>query len=206
MPFLRRSRERGGAGDGDRWLVVGLANPENEYGGTRHNVGADAVRALSGRLGKTLDLNRRVRCHVAEVTHDAARVVLAVPTGYMNECGGPVQQAAAWFKVTSERLVVVHDDIDVAFATLRLKKGGGTAGHNGLRSLESRLGTRDFYRVRIGVGRPPGRMDPADYVLRRFKDDERPVIDVTIEEAADAALALVHDGLEPTQNRFHRSA
>jgi peptidyl-tRNA hydrolase, PTH1 family len=191
----------------DSWLVVGLGNPDREYANTRHNVGADVVRVLASRLGAGLRPNRRVRCEVAEVVDGGVRIVLALPTSYMNTSGGPVQSAAAWYKIPPERIVIVHDDIDLETGVVRLKTGGGTAGHNGLRDIERSLGTGDFHRVRIGVGRPPGRMQGADHVLRRFTAAQREIIDVAIEQAADAVLGLVHDGLEPTQNRVHgRSA
>lgn len=187
----------------DRWLVVGLGNPDPDYRGTRHNVGAEVVRALAERLAADLARNKRVRCAVAEVRDGDARLVLAQPLTYMNESGGPVQSASAWYRVPTERLVVVHDDLDLEVGTLRLKRGGGHAGHNGLRDLDRRLGTRDYHRVRIGIGRPPGRMDPRDHVLRPFTSRERQTIDVTVEEAADAVLLLVREGLEAAQNRYH---
>ena len=187
----------------DRWLVVGLANPESEYGGTRHNVGADALRVLAARLGVSLTTNKRVRCATAETTDREERLVLAVPLSYMNESGGPVQALTSWFKAPPTQLIVLHDEIDLPNGVMRVKFGGGTAGHNGLRDVGRRLGTRDFFRVRIGVGRPPGRQDAADHVLRRFSAAEREIIDVAVEEAADAVLGLAHDGLEPTQNRIH---
>jgi peptidyl-tRNA hydrolase, PTH1 family len=187
----------------DRWLVAGLGNPEDEYGGTRHNVGADVVRLLADREHAALTRNRRVRCEVAEAAVAGHRLVLAVPSGYMNRAGDPVQAAAAWFKVPAERTIVVHDDLDLPVGALRVKRGGGNGGHNGLKDVDRALGTRDYLRVRIGIGRPPGRMPGRDYVLRRFPPADREAIDVTLEEAADAAVSLVTDGLEPTQNRFH---
>ncbi|MPZ88079.1 MAG: aminoacyl-tRNA hydrolase [Nitriliruptorales bacterium] len=187
-----------------RWLVAGLGNPEREYGGTRHNVGADTVRLLAGRLGASLRTHK-VGGEVADAFDrpGGTPLSLVVPSGYMNNSGGPVQRASAFYRVPSGRLVVVHDDIDLSPARLRLKRGGGTAGHNGLKDIQRRLGTTDFLRVRIGVGRPPGRQDPAAYVLRRFSPKEREEIDVTIQEAADAILLLVDDGLEAAQNRYH---
>jgi peptidyl-tRNA hydrolase, PTH1 family len=187
----------------DRWLVAGLGNPEAEYGGTRHNVGADAVRVLAAREHLALTRNKRVRCEVAETTSAGHRLVLAVPTAYMNRSGDPVQAAASWFKVPPERTIVCHDDLDLPVGGLRVKRGGGHAGHNGLRDVDRALGTRDYLRVRIGIGRPPGRMPGRDYVLRRFPPADREVVDVTLEEAADAIVSLVTDGLEPTQNRYH---
>lgn len=186
-----------------RWLVVGLGNPEGEYGATRHNVGADAVRRLAAREHATLSRNKRVRCELAEVRLGGARVVLAVPSGYMNTSGGPVQAAAAWYKVEVEQVIVCHDDLDLPVGELRLKRGGGHGGHKGLVDLDRALGSRDYLRVRLGIGRPPGRMPARDYVLRRFAPAEREQVDVAIAEAGDAIASLVADGLEPTQNRYH---
>lgn len=187
----------------DAWLVVGLGNPEGEYAGTRHNVGADLVRLLARREQTELRRNKRVRCEIAETTVAGHRFVLCVPTSYMNRSGDPVQAAAAWFKVPAERIVACHDDLDVPLGAVRLKAGGGHAGHNGLKDLDRALGTRDYLRVRLGVGRPPGRMPGRDFVLRRFQPAERETIDVTLEEAADAVVMLATEGLEPTQNRYH---
>ena len=189
----------------DRWLVVGLGNPEREYGGTRHNVGADVVRLLAARLQASLKSASKLRSEAAD-TFDrpgGTPVSLIVPGGYMNNAGGPVQAATSFYKVPRERLVVVHDDLDLPVAALRVKRGGGAGGHNGLKDIVSRIGGPDFLRVRIGIGRPPGRQDPADYVLRRFPPKDREQIDVTVEQAADAVLSLIEHGLEPTQNRFH---
>lgn len=187
----------------DRWLIVGLGNPESEYGGTRHNVGADVIRAMARREHTELSRNKRTRCELAEVNAAGAKLVLAVPMSYMNNSGGPVQQAAAWFKIPTERIVVCHDDVDLEVGVLRLKQGGGHAGHNGVKDVARALGSPDFLRVRLGVGRPPGRMPGRDHVLRRFQPAERDTIDVTIEDAGDAIAMLVAQGLEPTQNRYH---
>jgi peptidyl-tRNA hydrolase, PTH1 family len=186
-----------------RWLLVGLRNPEREYGRTRHNIGGDVVRLLAGRLGAAFKAHK-AGGEVADARDPAsgAPLTLFLPSGYMNGSGGPVQRAAAFYKVPPERLVVVHDELDLPLAALRLKRGGSSS-HNGVRDVAQRLGTPDFLRVRVGVGRRPGRQDPADFVLRRFTDTEREQIDVTAELAADAALSLVAEGLEPSQNRFH---
>ena len=188
----------------DRWLVVGLRNPDRDYAGTRHNIGADTVRTIAQRLGGRFKAHR-AGGEVADVVDPAsgAPITLFLPSGYMNEAGGPVQRAAAFYKVPPERTVVVHDELDLPVAALRVKRGGGPGGHNGVRDVIRRLGTPDFLRARIGIGRPPGRQDPADYVLRRFTPADREQIDVTVEQAADAVLSLVESGLEPTQNRFH---
>ena len=186
----------------DRWIAVGLANPEARYGGTRHNLGGDTVRLLAPRLGASFKPHKS-RVLVADVRADDVPLTLAIPMSYMNESGGPVQSASAFYKVPPERLVVVHDEIDLPLGVVRLKRGGGTAGHNGLKDVQRRLGTPDFHRIRIGVGRPPGRQDPADYVLKRPSAKEREALDIAVELAADAVIALVTDGLEPAQNRLH---
>lgn len=189
---------------GDRWLIVGLGNPEHEYGGTRHNVGADAARRLAADLGVSFKAHKS-GTEVADTwTHPGGTPIsLAIPFGYMNECGGPIQRALKFYSVPPERLVVVHDEIDLELAKLRLKLGGGTAGHNGLKDIQRRIGTPEFHRVRIGVGRPPGRQAAADYVLKRFPVRDRELVDVAVAHAADAAVALVRDGLESAQNRYH---
>lgn len=188
----------------DRWLVVGLGNPEAEYGGTRHNVGADVVRLLAARLGASFKPHR-VQAQVADTFDQPGGIPLSLilPFGYMNNAGGPVQQAMAFYKIPGERLVVVHDDLDLELGRLRLKMGGGTGGHNGLKDVQRRCGGPSFLRCRIGIGRPPGRQDPADFVLRRFSAKEREVIDPTVERAADAITDLVALGLEAAQNRHH---
>jgi len=187
----------------DRWLVVGLGNPDDEYGGTRHNPGADTARVIAERHGRPFARNRKIRCELADVKVGGRPVSLVIPESYMNLSGGPVQAAARWLKVPAQRVVVVHDDIDLAFGRLRIKQGGGHGGHNGLRDIERALGTRDWHRVRIGIGRPPGRMDPADFVLRSFTAAERTGIDVTIQQAADAVEHLVEHGLASAQQRYH---
>lgn len=187
----------------DRWLVVGLGNPGERYEHTRHNVGADTVRRLASELDGTFSRNKRARCQIAEVAASGERLVLAVPESYMNRSGGPTQAAAAWYKVPVERVIVCHDDLDLDPGRLRLKRGGGHAGHNGLKDIDRALGSQDYLRVRIGVGRPPGRMPARDHVLRRFAPAERATMDVALAEAAGAIVTLVTEGLEPAQNRYH---
>ncbi len=198
---LRQDTER--SSTPERWLVVGLGNPEDEYGGTRHNVGADTIRLLARREHRSLDRNKRIRCEEAQVRVGGAKVALVVPMSYMNLSGGPVQQAAAWFGTEPDRIVVAHDDLDVEVGAIRVKCGGGHAGHNGLKDIDRALGTREYHRVRIGIGRPPGRMAGKDFVLRRFSPPDREQIDVALEHAADAVELLIREGLEPTQNRYH---
>ncbi len=187
----------------ERWLVVGLGNPEVEYGGTRHNVGADGVRALAARNHVELTRNKRVRCEVAEVGIGASRAILCIPQSYMNTSGGPVQSCAAWYDVPVERIVVLHDELDLDVGSLRTKQGGGHGGHNGLRDLDRALGDREYFRVRIGIGRPPGRQPAADYVLRRPLPKEREELDVALQYAADCVEVLVTQGLDEAQNRFN---
>lgn len=187
----------------ERWLVVGLGNPGPDYAATRHNVGADAVRLLADREHRPLAVNKRVRCEIAEVRLGDTPAVLAVPTSFMNRSGDPVQSAARWFKVPVERTVVLHDELDLPVGALKLKRGGGHAGHNGLKDVDRALGSREYLRVRIGVGRPPGRMPARDHVLRRFPAAERETIDVVLADAGDAVEQLLAEGLEPAQLRFH---
>lgn len=186
----------------DRWVVAGLGNPEGEYGGTRHNIGADAVRHLAAQHRATFSTNKRIRCEEAQVRLGDQRLLLVVPQTYMNTSGGPVQAAAAWFDAPPEQVVVVHDELDLDLGQLRCKLGGSSS-HNGIRDVVRALGTKDFLRVRVGIGQPPGRMPGKDYVLRPFASHERDEAAIVTAEAADAVASLVTDGLEPTQNRFH---
>ena len=184
------------------WLVVGLGNPGPEYSGNRHNVGFAIVEALATRMGGRFK-SHKARADVIEGRLAGQRVVLAKPRSYMNESGGPVSALRDFFKVPLDRLVVVHDELDLPYAGLRLKLGGGDNGHNGLKSLRRSLGSGDFNRVRFGIGRPPGRMDAAAFVLRDFSAAERKELDVLVEHAADAIEALVVDGMEKAQNTFN---
>jgi PTH1 family peptidyl-tRNA hydrolase len=184
------------------WLVVGLGNPGPEYAGNRHNVGFAIVEALAARMGGRFK-SHKARADVIEGRLAGQRVVLAKPRSYMNESGGPVSALRDFFKVPLDRVVVVHDELDLPYAGLRLKLGGGDNGHNGLKSLRRSLGSGDFNRVRFGIGRPPGRMDAAAFVLRDFSATERKDLDVLVEHAADAIEALVVDGMEKAQNTFN---
>lgn len=166
--------------------VVGLANPGPEYELTRHNLGGEVVRAVVAAAGEKLGRGpSRTRSLVAQTGSGEDRVVLALPTTYMNESGGAVRALIDYFGIGPADLLVVHDDIDLPFGRLRLQVGGGTGGHNGLRSIERSLQTREFSRLKLGVGRPPGRMDPADFVLRRFANAERAEVELMIEDGAD---------------------
>jgi PTH1 family peptidyl-tRNA hydrolase len=184
-------------------LVVGLGNPGPDYADTRHNIGVGVLELLAARAGGGRFSRHRSGADVLEGRLAGRRVVLARPRTYMNVSGGPVAGLVRYFGVPVDDLVVVHDDLDLGFGVIRLKRGGGEGGHNGLRSISTSLGTRDYLRVRFGIGRPPGRQDPADYVLKRFSGTERKELDVAVDLAADATEALLADGLEPAQNRFH---
>ena len=184
-------------------LVVGLGNPGPEYAETRHNIGVRVVELLAARAGGGRFSKHKTNADVLEGRLAGRRVALAVPRTYMNVSGGPVAGLLQYYGVAPEDLVVVHDDLDLAFGVVRLKQGGGEGGHNGLRSISASIGTKDYLRVRFGVGRPPGRQDPADFVLKRFSGAERKELEFAVDLAADAAVALLRDGLEPAQNRFH---
>jgi PTH1 family peptidyl-tRNA hydrolase len=189
----------------DPFLVVGLGNPGPAYRGNRHNVGAMVLDLLAERVGGRFS-KHKARADVVEGRlgpPPAPRVVLAVPRSYMNESGGPVAGLCGFFKIPVEQLVVVHDELDLPYGSLRLKRGGGDNGHNGLRSISRSLGSKEYLRVRFGIGRPPGRMDPADYVLRDFSGAERKDLGFYLDRAAEAVEALVRDGLEAAQNRYN---
>ena len=190
------------------WLVVGLGNPGPAYAGHRHNAGYLVVEELASRMGSPLRSHKTGRADVVEGRLGmpgvpGPRVVLARPRCYMNESGGPVKALATFYKLEPEQIVVVHDEIDIPFGTLRIKLGGGDNGHNGLRSVRSALGTGDFYRVRAGVGRPPGRQEVADFVLSNWSTTERKELPFEVDRAADAVESLVTDGLAETQQRFN---
>jgi PTH1 family peptidyl-tRNA hydrolase len=191
--------------DDDVWLVVGLGNPGPAYSGHRHNVGHRVVAELAERMGSGFKTHKSGRAEVVEgrLVPGGPRVVLARGRCYMNESGGPVVALASFYKVAPDHLVVVHDELDIAFDTLRVKLGGGDNGHNGLRSIRSALGTGDYYRVRVGVGRPPGRQSPADFVLSDYSSTEKKVLPFQVDKAADAVESLLTEGLSTTQSRFN---
>jgi peptidyl-tRNA hydrolase, PTH1 family len=197
MPSTTEAEEPSGP-----WLVLGLGNPDAEYGNTRHNAGAMVVERLADRFGVRLRRSRQ-RAEVAEVRDGDARIVLARPTSYVNESGGPASLLLRYYKVPLERLIVVHDEIDLAAGKLQVRRGGGTAGHNGVKDLVKALGSGDFLRVRLGVGRPPGRQDPADYVLEPIPKRLAEDFGVLVERGADAAIDLVHLPLARAQDRHN---
>ncbi len=191
------------------WLVVGLSNPGAQYAATRHNVGAEALDRLVDSLGGRLANHRRCRAEVVEGRlgtpgHASTRIVAARSRSFMNDSGGPVACLMGFYRVPVDQLVVLHDELDLPLGGLRVKRGGGDNGHNGLRSIRQSLGTGEFLRVRIGIGRPPGRMDPADFVLRPFAASEREEVEIVSREAAEAVDVLVRDGLAAAQNAFNR--
>jgi PTH1 family peptidyl-tRNA hydrolase len=190
------------------WLVVGLGNPGPAYAGHRHNVGYLVGDELARRLNGSFRSHKTGRADVVEGRLGSPgmpgpRIVLARPRCYMNETGGPVKALATFYKVPAERIIAIHDELDLPFDSMRVKLGGGDNGHNGLRSLRSSLGTGDFHRVRIGIGRPPGRQDVADFVLSNYSTTERKSVPFQVDTAADAVESLATEGLAVTQQRFN---
>ncbi|MFA7324903.1 MAG: aminoacyl-tRNA hydrolase [Candidatus Nanopelagicales bacterium] len=189
------------------WMIVGLGNPGPEYATTRHNVGFMVVDELASRMRGTLGRHKRAMAAVLEgrvgLPGADARVVLVEPWSFMNASGGPVKALMQFFDVSDTHLVVIHDELDLPLETVRVKLGGGDNGHNGLKSLRKSLGSGEFARVRFGIGRPPGRQDPAEYVLKPFAGAEREVVAREVQRSADAVEALVLHGLERAQNEFN---
>ncbi|HEU4422608.1 MAG TPA: aminoacyl-tRNA hydrolase [Pilimelia sp.] len=196
-----------GAGPDGPWLVVGLGNPGKEYARNRHNVGFMVADLLAARTGAKFGRHRKAVAEVAEgrlgVGMEAPRLVLAKPMTYMNLSGGPVASLTRFYKVPVGRVLAIHDDLDLAYGQVRAKVGGGEGGHNGLRSMTRSLASRDFLRVRFGIGRPPGRQDPADYVLSDFITAERKDLEFLVDRAADVVEAVLVRGLEWAQNAYH---
>jgi len=189
----------------ERFVVVGLGNPGPKYAATRHNLGYRVVSLLAERMTDRFKVLKMpsTRVEVVEGQLAGHPVVLVRPLSYMNESGGPVAGVARYYKVPPEQVVIVHDELDLPFGSMRIKRGGGDAGHNGLRSITAALGSPDYNRVRVGIGRPPGRMNGTDYVLREFAREERAELPYEIDRAADAVEALLTDGLETAQNEFN---
>lgn len=194
----------------EAWLVFGLGNPGPKYETTRHNIGQMVIAELAGRIGVNLT-RTKLRSNVGTSRLPSGsvpgvpgpRVVLATSTGYMNESGGPVRQLADFYSIDTDRIIAVHDDVDIDFDTIKAKVGGGEGGHNGLRSMTSALGTKNYPRIRAGVGRPVGRQDTADYVLRPFSKDERATLPIFISDIADAVEMYIVEGLEKVQLKYH---
>ena len=188
----------------DTWLIVGLGNPGSEYSNNRHNVGQMVLDELASRMGGKFKTHK-ARAQVVEgrLGIGGPRVVLAKPMTYMNVSGGPVAGLSKFFDIAPDHVIAVHDEIDIPFNTVKLKIGGGEGGHNGLRDISKALATKDYLRVRVGVGRPPGRMDTADFVLRDFATAEKKELPFMLDEAADAVELLVNEGLLAAQQNHH---
>jgi PTH1 family peptidyl-tRNA hydrolase len=198
-----RAGRDGVAAAQERWLIIGLGNPGPDYAANRHNAGFMVIDVLAARIGAGFRRDRRGLL-AASGTLAGAAVILAKPTSYMNLSGRPIASLSGYYKIPAERLIIVHDELDLTFGTIRLKRGGGDSGHNGLRSVTAALGTREYHRVRVGIGRPPGRRDAADHVLGDFSKAERAELPLLIEQAADAVEALLRVGLAEAQNEVHR--
>jgi PTH1 family peptidyl-tRNA hydrolase len=188
------------------WLVVGLGNPGDQYAATRHNVGQMVIDQLVKRHSIKL-ASHKSRTHIAAyklgVGIDAHQIILAKSQSYMNETGGPIKALANFYSVGPEKIIVLHDELDISFAAIRTKLGGGDNGHNGLKSMTSAFNTPDYYRVRLGIGRPMGQQDPADFVLKQFSKEEKKDLDEFIERGADVVEFLIEKGLELTQGKFN---
>jgi peptidyl-tRNA hydrolase, PTH1 family len=187
------------------FLVVGLGNPGKEYAGNRHNVGYLVADLVAGRIGAKFGRHKRAVADVAEgrLGFGGPRLILAKPLTYMNLSGGPVTALANFFKVAPDHIVAIHDELDLPYGQIRTKVGGGEGGHNGLRSMSRSLGSKDYARVRFGIGRPPGRQDPADYVLSDFSPAERKELEFLVDRAGDVTEAVVTKGVEWAQNAYH---
>lgn len=186
-----------------RWIVVGLGNPGEEYAATRHNIGAMLVDHLAESNGIRFSRHKS-RNDVADLRlASGAILVLTKPHSYMNTLGSNVRALADFYSVAPSNVIACHDELDIDFSTLRIKLGGGENGHNGLKSITSALSTPDYLRIRLGIGRPPGRQDPADFVLRKFSTKEREEIPLFLDRASEALLALVSDGLAAAQSKFN---
>ena len=188
----------------DTWLVVGLGNPGPRYEATRHNVGQMVVDELAARRSETFRAHKaNARVAEAWLRPGGAKLVLAKPNSFMNVSGGPVSSLANFYGIDPERVIVVHDELDIPFDTIKLKTGGGHGGHNGVRDVAKALDTPEFPRVRVGIGRPPGRQDAADWVLDPFGATERKTLPILVGDAADAVEQLIEEGLVAAQQRFH---
>jgi PTH1 family peptidyl-tRNA hydrolase len=189
------------------WLVVGLGNPGPQYAGNRHNVGQMVADELAARIGATFKTHK-TPSRVAEgfLGPGGPKLVIAKPNGYMNTSGGPVSALLKYYSAPVDRLVVIHDELDIPFDTVRIKQGGGHGGHNGIRDVSKATDAGPFTRVRVGIGRPPGRQDAADFVLKDFAGAERQALPNLLSDAADAVEAIVSEGIVAAQQRFHSPA
>jgi len=189
-----------------KWLVAGLGNPGDQYAATRHNVGQMVIDQLAKRHSVKL-ASHKSRTHIAAyklgVGIDAHQIILAKSHSYMNETGGPIKALANFYSIDPANIIVLHDELDIGYSVIRSKLGGGDNGHNGLKSMTSAFNTPDYYRVRLGIGRPMGQQDPADFVLKQFSKEEKKDLDEFIERGADVVESLIEKGLEFTQGKFN---
>ena len=187
----------------DAWLVVGLGNPGPTYANTRHNIGAVVVDELAKRTSSNLKRHKKALADVAEVKLDEHQVILAKPLSFMNESGGPVKALASFYKIPLENIIVLHDELDIPLQAIRIKLGGGDNGHNGLKSIRSAFNSGDWYRIRLGIGRPPGMQDPSDFVLKPFSSSEATSVAFLRDNGADAVVKLINSGLTVAQSAFN---
>lgn len=188
------------------WLVVGLGNPGDEYAATRHNVGQMVIDHLAKRHNVKLSTHKSrtdIAAYKLGVGVDAHSIILAKSKSYMNESGGPIKALASFYSVEPTKIIVLHDELDIPYAAIRTKVAGGDNGHNGLKSLTSSFGTADYFRVRLGIGRPMGQQDPGDFVLKQFSKEEKKSIDEFIDRGADCVEFLIDKGLDLTQSKFN---
>jgi PTH1 family peptidyl-tRNA hydrolase len=188
------------------WLVVGLGNPGDEYAATRHNVGQMVIDELAKRHNIIFSSHKSrtdVAAYKLGVGIDAHSIILAKSKSYMNESGGPIKALASFYSVEPANIIVLHDELDIGFAAIRSKIAGGDNGHNGLKSLTSSFGTAEYYRVRLGIGRPMGQQDPADFVLKQFSKEEKKDLGEFLDRGADVVEFLITEGLEKTQTKFN---
>ena len=200
---LQRNLQSNTVSENGAWLVVGLGNPGPTYASTRHNIGAMVIDEMVAQNSEKLTRHKRALADVCETRVGGTQVVLVKPLSYMNESGGPVKALAKFYKVPSEQIIVLHDELDIPLAAIRVKLGGGDNGHNGLKSIRSALGSGDWFRIRLGIGRPPGQQDPADFVLRNFSGAEASDVAILKSQGCEAVSSLITKGLVDTQNLYN---
>ncbi len=200
---LQRNLQSNTVSENGAWLVVGLGNPGPTYASTRHNIGAMVIDELVSQNSEKLTRHKRALADVCETRIGGAQVVLVKPLSYMNESGGPVKALAKFYKIAPEQIIVLHDELDIPLAAIRVKLGGGDNGHNGLKSIRSAMGSGDWFRVRLGIGRPPGQQDPADFVLRNFASTESAEVEILKTQGCEAVSTLITKGLIETQNLYN---
>ena len=189
--------------DNGAWLVVGLGNPGPTYASTRHNIGAMVIDELVSQSAGKLTRHKRALAEVCETRIGGVQTILVKPLSYMNESGGPVKALASFYKVTPEQILVLHDELDIPLAAIRVKFGGGDNGHNGLKSIRSAFNSGDWYRIRLGIGRPPGQQDPADFVLRSFASTELAQVSDLKAQGCEAVSCVITEGLVAAQNAYN---